>query len=228
MKKVGLIWLILLVSMAVLGTSYAQWTQNLSASAATVAISSLSIKTNEATGVNSDSATLNGCLSGLGEKSPVAVSFDWGLDTSYSGSPLQLSPQVQNSTLVGPVAISLTGLTTDTTYHYRAKVTGYFVKYGSDMTFSTRQVLSITSATPLLAAFANQPYNTPVSASGGSGTGYSWSQSGSWPAWISLSSAGVISGTPAASDIGTSSFTAQVSDSRGNTATKLFSITVQN
>jgi len=70
--------------------------------------------------------------------------------------------------------------------------------------------LTVTS-TSLAAAQSGSSYNATLSASGGT-PNYSWSvTSGSLPAGLSLSSAGVISGTPTAS--GTASFTVTVSDS---------------
>jgi Putative Ig domain len=60
-------------------------------------------------------------------------------------------------------------------------------------------------------------YSQTVAATGGTGTGYTWSlNSGSLPAGLSLSSGGVISGTPQTA--GTSSFVVKVTDAGSNTA----------
>jgi arabinan endo-1,5-alpha-L-arabinosidase len=68
-------------------------------------------------------------------------------------------------------------------------------------------------------------YSAQVLASGGSGSGYVWTvSSGSLPAGISLSSAGVLSGTPSAT--GTANFSLTVDDSAGNTATAALSIAI--
>lgn len=65
-------------------------------------------------------------------------------------------------------------------------------------------------------------YTVTLAASGG--TGYVWGISaGSLPTWASMSSGGVISGTP--SGTGAANFTVQVTDSSGQTATKSFSLT---
>lgn len=73
----------------------------------------------------------------------------------------------------------------------------------------------------------NSAYSIALGASGGSGTGYTWTlAAGSPPAGLNLSAAGVISGTPTAA--GSSSFTVRVTDSVQSTATKLFTITVVN
>jgi hypothetical protein len=67
-----------------------------------------------------------------------------------------------------------------------------------------------------------------LAASGGSGTGYTWSlSSGTLPAGFSLSSAGVLSstGSPLATE-GSYSFWAEVTDSAGNTATQLYTLEI--
>ena len=69
------------------------------------------------------------------------------------------------------------------------------------------------------------PYSVTLTAAGGT-TPYTWSISaGSLPAGLTLNaSTGVVSGTPTTA--GTSSFTAQVTDSKGKTATFATSITI--
>jgi len=87
--------------------------------------------------------------------------------------------------------------------------------------------LVITTASPLPNGTIGVNYNQALAASGGSATGYTWalaSGSAALPAGLTLSAAGVIGGTP--STAGTSSFTAQVTDSGANTATKLLQITI--
>ncbi|MCC6390036.1 MAG: putative Ig domain-containing protein [Bryobacterales bacterium] len=82
------------------------------------------------------------------------------------------------------------------------------------------------STTSLPGGSVGQAYNQTLFASGGSGSGYTWTlQSGTLPAGLTLASAtGVISGTPSAN--GTSSFTVQVADSAGGIASKPLSITI--
>ena len=84
--------------------------------------------------------------------------------------------------------------------------------------------LTITSASPLADGMVGVAYSQTLSGTGGNAP-YTWSLSaGTLPAGLSLSSAGLLGGTPAAS--GTFSFTAQVTDSAALTATKQFSVTV--
>ena len=83
--------------------------------------------------------------------------------------------------------------------------------------------LSITTAS-LPSDVAGSPYQQTLAANGGAGV-YSWSIiAGSLPGGLSLSSTGIISGTPTTA--GTSSFTVQVADGDGTKATKALSITV--
>ena len=71
------------------------------------------------------------------------------------------------------------------------------------------------------------PYSTMVLATGGSGSGYTWSLSGLLPAGFTFASAGVLSstGSPAAS-AGPYRFTVQVTDSARNTAVQPLTLVV--
>jgi hypothetical protein len=83
--------------------------------------------------------------------------------------------------------------------------------------------LSITT-TSLPGGTVNTAYSTTVSATGGVAS-YSWSvSSGALPTGISLSSAGVVSGTPSVS--GTFNVILGVHDSQGTSTTANFSITI--
>ncbi len=91
----------------------------------------------------------------------------------------------------------------------------------------TYPTLTITSLTPPTDV-AGDPYSSTLTATGGTGTGYTWSvtsgASSLAAVGLSLSSSGVISGaTPVA---GTASFTVQVTDSANNTATANLTITI--
>jgi hypothetical protein len=82
----------------------------------------------------------------------------------------------------------------------------------------------INTASPLPAGTVGVSYSTTLSASGGTPP-YFWSViSGALPAGLTLSGAGVISGTPTTSQ--TTTPTIQVTDSLGASTTKAFSITV--
>ncbi|WP_287602086.1 cellulase family glycosylhydrolase [Thiothrix sp.] len=83
--------------------------------------------------------------------------------------------------------------------------------------------LNITTAT-LIAGKVGTGYNATLAVSNGTAP-YSWSvSSGSLPTGLSLSAAGVISGTPSTS--GTASFSVKVTDSKGLSDTQALSMTV--
>lgn len=85
----------------------------------------------------------------------------------------------------------------------------------------------IPVAVVLPPAYLGTPYSETITANGGTGP-YTYAIfSGSLPTGLSLSSAGVISGTPTGT-IGTSSFTIKVTDSTSATGTEGFSIAVGN
>lgn len=94
------------------------------------------------------------------------------------------------------------------------------------MTIVVKPAVSITTATTLPTGYAGSAYAQTLAATGGSGTGYAWSVSSgsSAPAGLTLSSAGVLSGTPTTT--GTPSFSVTVTDSVGNKATATFSMTI--
>jgi hypothetical protein len=85
--------------------------------------------------------------------------------------------------------------------------------------------LTVTT-TSLPGADVGSAYSQTLGAAGGTGTGYTWTalSSNLSTYGLSLSTAGVVSGTPTTA--GTASFTAQVTDSGGNTATAPLTITV--
>ncbi|MFN0170597.1 MAG: putative Ig domain-containing protein [Bryobacteraceae bacterium] len=84
---------------------------------------------------------------------------------------------------------------------------------------------SITTGSPLPDGTVGVGYNLALSATGGT-PGYTYLVTGgATPAGLSLSAAGVLSGTPSAA--GGSSFTVQVTDSASATAPKIFSLTIK-
>ncbi len=88
-----------------------------------------------------------------------------------------------------------------------------------------RPALSVTTESSLPQGTVGSAYSQTLAGTGGT-TPYTWAlaSSGSLPAGLSLSSGGVISGSPVAA--GTFSFTVRVSDSAGQTATKALTLTV--
>jgi len=91
------------------------------------------------------------------------------------------------------------------------------------LTIVINAVLSITTTSPLPSGVQGTPYSRTLTATGGTGTN-TWSlASGSLQAGLSLSSAGVITGTPTAT--GSATFTVQVTDG-AQTAQKSLTLAV--
>ena len=183
------------------------------------------VNTNTASNITISGTTLNGSLTALGSTSPVLVSFEWGNDTNYSGGNITCNPS-SISSIPTVFSASLSGLTAGTTYHYRAKAVGTTTSYGTDQIFTTLAVsapLNITT-TSLQSGTIGITYSQTLAATGGTSP-YNWSiNSGSLPAGLSLSSSGVISGTPTAAGSPTS-VTFKVTDANSLTATQSLSIT---
>ncbi|HEY6391565.1 MAG TPA: lamin tail domain-containing protein, partial [Bryobacteraceae bacterium] len=86
--------------------------------------------------------------------------------------------------------------------------------------------LTITNSSPLTAGTVGQNYSVTFTATGGTGSGYMFSQfSGTLPPGLMLTGA-TLSGMPTTTSGSPFSFTIQVTDSGSNTAQKLFSLTI--
>jgi uncharacterized repeat protein (TIGR03806 family) len=102
----------------------------------------------------------------------------------------------------------------------------YICHYGGGEIYKivTSLAVTTTSLPNWTVNFAG--YSQTLAASGGT-PGYTWSlSSGTLPTGLTLSSGGVLSGTPTAAN--TVSFTVQVTDSTGATATKAFTVTINS
>jgi len=96
--------------------------------------SSPTVTTGSATSLNSTSATLNGTVNPKGVST--TYYFEYGTTTSYGTSTTSTS--AGSGTSAVSVSASISGLTSDTTYHYRlAAVNSMGTSYGDDKTFST-------------------------------------------------------------------------------------------
>jgi hypothetical protein len=91
-----------------------------------------SVATNDATNISTNSARLNGELSSLGTAGSVSVSFEWGLAQSYGN---ETTPESKTAT--DEYGAPLSGLSPNTTYHFRAKAVGHGTTYGADAQFTT-------------------------------------------------------------------------------------------
>ncbi|MBI4926457.1 MAG: choice-of-anchor D domain-containing protein [Anaerolineae bacterium] len=123
--------------------------------------------TNAATLVTKTSATLNGTVNPNGLNT--SVSFQYGLDTSYGTTVTASESPLSGSGSVA-VHVDLSGLSPDTTYHFRVVgVNAGGTTNGGDLTFTTLKPLTVainqagsqadpTHASPILfSAVFNQP-----------------------------------------------------------------------
>ena len=91
-------------------------------------------------------------------------------------------------------------------------------------TLTVNSALIITTTSPLPTATVGTAYNVTFAASGGAGSPYTWSATG-LPAWLTLSAAGVLTGTPTSTSVD-ATFTATVKDSSNNSAAAPFTVPV--
>jgi len=92
------------------------------------------VVTNAATNIDDASATINGSLTDMGTASTVSCYFEYGTTTAYGSSCSAV-----DMTATGSFWCDLSGLSEDTTYHYRAVADGDGTAYGADMTFTTEE-----------------------------------------------------------------------------------------
>ncbi|MDO9268958.1 MAG: hypothetical protein Q7T96_07595 [Methylobacter sp.] len=171
-----------------------------------------SATTNAATSPTTTGATLNGTVSSNGANT--AVTFDYGLTTSYGGSPpAAATPSTLLAGTSSGVSSVLTGLTCNTTYHFRVNGSSSLgTTNGSDLTFTTSACPAVTSintanATPSNASAVSWTvtFNTSVTGvnssnftlvnSGLGGTPVITGVSGSGTTWTVTASTGTGTGT---------------------------------
>ncbi len=100
-----------------------------------------------ATSVGTTSAMMQSSLFYLGTYTTVYISFEYGLDTNYGYHTSETTANATQS-----LSVTLTGLTPNSTYHYRAIArNGVVYSYGDDLTFTTTySTSSVGSTTPLI------------------------------------------------------------------------------
>jgi YVTN family beta-propeller protein len=90
------------------------------------------------------------------------------------------------------------------------------------------QVITLSITTPSLPdGSVNVAYSRALAAAGGSGAGYVFSPVPGFPAWLALSSGGLLSGTPGAGDAGPVAITVRVTDSQSNTVTRAYTFNIR-
>jgi hypothetical protein len=109
-----------------------------------------------------------------------------------------------------------------------ANSTGSFYFYAAKVALSSSSSPITISPSTIPYGFEGESYFENFTATGGSGTGYSWSVTSGTAlsaVGLSLTSGGDISGSPNATETG-AAFTVQVTDSLGNTATQAYTLTI--
>ncbi|MGD0731480.1 MAG: putative Ig domain-containing protein, partial [Terracidiphilus sp.] len=158
---------------------------------------------------------------------PVTLTGSGGAGGSYTYSATGLPPGL---TMSSSGVISGTP-TSSGTYNYTVTITDTGGMQGSGRCSHKGTLNCTITVTPGVVAScvsinATQGYAitaTTLTASGGSGSGYTFTATG-LPAGLSISSSGTISGTPTAN--GTFNYTVTITDSKGNKGTLNCSITV--
>jgi hypothetical protein len=107
-------------------------------------LNSPTVATAAASGINLNSATLNGTIDPNGASStyPVSYYFDWGLTAAYGNVT---STQTITGSGSQGVSAGISGLTGSTTYHFRLHAStaeGTFL--GSDLTFTSGAADTVT------------------------------------------------------------------------------------
>ncbi len=127
-------------------------------------VTPLTVETNDATQVMPDSVTLNGTLVSMGGAGSVNVSFEWGETVAYGNTT---TPEA----MAGPGTFfaALTGLTPETTYHFRALAEGS-TAYGEDFSFTTPSELAVETNAATAVGQDTATLNGNLTSMGGAAT----------------------------------------------------------
>ncbi|QSQ28505.1 putative Ig domain-containing protein [Pyxidicoccus parkwayensis] len=145
-----------------------------------------------------------------------------------SGGKGQLTWSIASGSL--PMGLDLTstgsisGIPTSGTSSFTARVTDVNGRFAERSFTLTVYLPPLVTTTSLPDAVKSQPYSTTLTATNGRAP-LTWSFTGSLPAGLSLSSSGILSGTPTST--GSSSFSVTVKDADGVTDSRSLSLTVR-
>jgi phosphodiesterase/alkaline phosphatase D-like protein len=124
-----------------------------------------------ASGIGNTTATINGAVNPKVPDSPLGsttVTFEWGLTAGYGNTAAALQSPTEGPVEIG-VNLNLTGLTPNTTYHYRVvadNVNG--TGTSGDMTFTTSSLPVVTTDTAVPVGATTATLNGTVNANGDS------------------------------------------------------------
>lgn len=114
-----------------------------------------SVATDSADQIGMTTARINMNVTSFGSAHDVCVYFEWGLTASYGNTTF---PWTQTS--LGSSSASLTGLSADTAYHFRAVAIGDSIGYGYDMSFRTASTTpSVNTGTATSVTFVSARLN---------------------------------------------------------------------
>lgn len=135
------------------------------------------VSTDSASSMTTNSATLQGTLSSMGNLTTVYVYFQYGLTSGYGTTGAE-----QTKTATGSFVLIAGQLSSNTLYHYRAIArynTSYYI-YGNDTTFTTsaKGVPVISTGTATLIASTTTTLQGSISSLGDYATVYSYFQYG--------------------------------------------------
>ena len=143
---------------------------------------------------------------------------------SLTGTGLTLS---STGLLSGTPTATQSGL--NLTFQAKDSATNQQQTVTSTLSLTVTNLLTITSGNSLPNATTGAAYSQTLSVAGGSGSGYTWTVTSGTTGTnslvtlnLSVSSTGVVSGTPTSA--GTANFTVQVKDSSNNTTTGSFTV----
>ena len=186
--------------------------------------------TQAATLIGGTTATLNGTANAKTTSS--TVSFCYSTSSAATNGILNTcnAGTASTSSISGSAdqaeTSAITGLAQGTTYYFQIKVAvaspSTIISYGGILQFTT---LRIETASPLTQGTANTPYSASFSGIGGSNT-YNWSAApGALPDGLTLTTGGLLSGTPSSS--GTYTFDITMTDPlSGLSVTKSFTLLI--
>ncbi|MBH8567410.1 putative Ig domain-containing protein [Microvirga sp. STS02] len=185
------------------------------------------VTTAAATGITINSAVLGGNVTADGGDAVTARGVVYSSTATTPAIGGGGVTQAANGTGTGAFSATISSLTPGTTYYVRAYATNSVgTSYGAVVSFTTSAIVVAPATLP--AGTAGAAYSQTITASGGTAP-YTYAiTAGALPAGLTLSSAGVLSGTPTAA--GTFNFTVRATDASASpgpySGTQAYTLTI--